>query len=146
MPEIGTISFENNMHSIFRIDAFCPAATVSEIDALRAVAAVAPPLDYLTFVSEMTDVELLVNGRKYLRIWGPSRCIEMNYAYRIQEYIPRSLAIGDDEGGMALVLMEGDAGNGLYMASFANLDANDATFVAPTLGDLLTKGIGWGLF
>ncbi|MDP9918954.1 hypothetical protein J2W24_004623 [Variovorax boronicumulans] len=136
-------SLTKALHPIFRIDGAKSAATAAEIDGLRAAAAVPLPPDYLAVVTEMTEVELLVNGKKYLRIWGPKRCIEMNAAYQIQKHIPRSLAIGDDEGGMALVLMEGRTGNGLYMVDFSVLDASDATFLASTLGDLLFKGFGW---
>lgn len=101
------------------------------------------PRDYLDVVTEMTDVELLVDGRKYLRIWGPLRCIEMNEAYEVQKHIPLSLAIGDDEGGDAFILMDGRAGHGIYKVGLSVLDSGDATFIAPSLGELLLDGAGW---
>jgi len=131
------------LHPAFQLDGFKPGATVAEIEVLRGVAAVPPPSDYLNIIREMTDAELLVGGKKYLRIWGPMRCIEMNEAYEIPRRIPRSLAIGDDEGGFAFILMDGSSGSGLYKVDLSVLDAGDAEFLAANLGDLLVKGIGW---
>ena len=39
----------------------------------------------------------------------------MNESYEIQDYIPNSLAVGDDEGGNALIYFEGAEGFGLYI-------------------------------
>ena len=38
---------------------------------------------------------------------GPKGCIEMNEAYDIQGFMLASLAIGDDEGGNALIYGKG---------------------------------------
>lgn len=87
------------MQLVFQIDGFKPAATVTEIDTLREAAAPIPipiPSDYLDVIAEMTDVDLLANGKKHPRIWGPMRCVEMHEAYEIQNHIPLSLAAGDN--------------------------------------------------
>lgn len=131
------------LHPVFRIDGFKPASTVAEIATLREAAAVPLSSDYLDVIAEMTDVEFLVDGKKYLRIWGAMRCVEMNEAYEIQNHIPHSLAIGDDEGGSVFILMDGHSGHGLYKVDFSVLDPSDAKFLAPKLGDLLFKGVGW---
>lgn len=66
----------------------------------------------------------------------------MNSAYEIQKYIPDSLAIGDDEGGQALLYMNGIQGFGLYLCGFGDLDPETAMFVAPTLNSFLVEGNG----
>lgn len=39
--------------------------------------------------------------------------------------------------------MDGHSEYGLYEVDFSVLDSSDAKFLAPTLGDLLFKGMGW---
>lgn len=66
----------------------------------------------------------------------------MNEAYNIQENIPNSLAIADDEGGNALIYATGEKGFGLYVIAFNDLDVDELQYVASSLGDLLIKNIG----
>ncbi|MGP3781155.1 hypothetical protein ACTWKC_12095 [Bacillus sp. 4A_MP3] len=54
----------------------------------------------------------------------------MNESYEIQDYIPNSLAVGDDEGGNALIYFEGAEGFGLYIVGFGDLDPEEAVKVA----------------
>ena len=65
------------------------------------------PYEFLEIIRERTEIEILVNKEKYIRIWGAVGCIEMNEAYHIQKYIPNSLAIGDDECGNVVLYANG---------------------------------------
>lgn len=87
-------------------------------------------------------MEILVDGEGYIRIWGAALCLEMNEAHCIQTYLPGALAIGDDEGGGALIYTKGTQGQGLYLARFGNLVSADALFIAPSLREFLYDGIG----
>jgi hypothetical protein len=131
-----------NLHSSLKVDANEPAASIEDIAALNEFCAITVPSDYLNVIREMTEVEILINNDKYFRIWSPAGCIEMNEEYQVQNYIPESLAIGDDEGGSALILMTGKQGFGIYKVGFGDLDIEDAEFVSETLEGLLTKGSG----
>jgi hypothetical protein len=131
-----------NLHSSLKIDANEPAASTNDIDALNEFSTITVPVDYLNVIRDMTELEILTSSNKYLRIWSPAGCIEMNKEYQIQSYIPESLAIGDDEGGSALILMTGKQGFGIYKVGFGDLDIEDAEFVSKTLEELLTKGSG----
>ena len=66
----------------------------------------------------------------------------MNESYEIQDYIPNSLAVGDDEGGNALIYFEGAEGFGLYIVGFGDLDPEEAVKVASSLNDLLIQDTG----
>jgi len=132
----------SNLNECFRVDAHESAATEEEIKSLEMYSLIPVPDDYKDLARSMTEAEILVNGEKYIRIWSPSGCIEMNTEYHIQKYIPQSLAIGDDEGGKALVLMTGADGFGLYKVDFGDLCVEDAEFIATSLTDLLVKGHG----
>jgi len=57
----------------------------------------------------------------------------MNEAYHIQQYIPDSLAIGDDECGNALLYTEGNYGFGVYIVSFGNLGIDEMVYIADSL-------------
>ncbi len=135
----------DNLNSRFRIDANESSASIKDIDSLIKFSNIPVPDDYLKIVKKMTEVEILIDGNKYIRIWGPDGCIEMNVEYEIQSYIPHSLAIGDNEGGMALVLMEGSSGFGLYKVGFGDLDRADAIYIASSLSEFLIQGTGSNL-
>lgn len=126
----------------FEVAGVKAAASLAELDLLRSASCIPVPSDYFFLVSEATDVELLIRGKRCLRIWSPRRAIEMNAAYCIQDYLPNSLAFGDDEGGTVLVFMTGLEGFGVYLAEFGNLDADDARFVSSSLHGLLLNEQG----
>ncbi|WP_106766533.1 1,3-beta-glucan synthase regulator [Paenibacillus faecalis] len=132
----------DNISEQFRIDASQGPSTEREIELLLEFSSITVPNDYLDIIRLATEIEISVAKEVYIRIWGATGCTEMNEAYQIQQYIPNSLAIGDDEGGRALIYLSGSKGFGLYIIGFGNLDIEDAVFIAPTLEDLLTKNIG----
>lgn len=129
----------------FSVRAAEPAASVDEIERLSVFAAAlrrALPGEYLDFLRAATEVEILVEQRGCIRLWSPAGVLEMNAAHDVQKYIPGGLAIGDDEGGMAFVLMTGREGPGLYRLSFSNPAPDEAVFIGPSLADLLWRGVG----
>ncbi|AIQ42162.1 SMI1/KNR4 family protein [Paenibacillus sp. FSL R5-0912] len=136
------MSIFEEISSMYSIDSRESPAEKEEISKLLNYSTIEVPFDYIEFISIATEVEIKVKEKMYIRIWGPVDCIEMNEAYHIQKYIPRSLAIGDDEGGNVIIYLEGEGGLGLYMVGFGDLDINDAVKVAPTLRDLLVDNIG----
>ncbi len=141
VKKMKSIDIINNMVHCFRVETYKCAATQEDIEKLKIFSTICVPEDYLEIVRVMTDVEILVNDN-YVRIWGASRCVEMNEAYQVKKYIPNSLAIGDNEGGMALIIMNGAHGYGLYTVGFGDLDADDAMFIAPSLYEFLVDGKG----
>lgn len=131
-------SLSNN----YRIDANKLASNDEEIKSLIEFSEIEIPEDFLEIIREKTEIEINVDGKKYMRIWGANGCIEMNEAYNIQENVPDSLAIADDEGGNALIYATGEKGFGLYVIAFNDLDVDELQYVASSLGDLLIKNIG----
>lgn len=103
------------------------------------------PEEYINVIKEGSDMEISVDDEMYIRLWGAEGCVEMNEAYNIQAELPNSLAIGDDEGGSAIIYMKGKKGEGLYVVGFGELDVEGARYLAPTLRDLLVKGEGVGV-
>ena len=132
----------NNLNEHFRIDAYKAAALKEDIESLDSFSNIAIPDDYKDFVRKMTEAEILLDNGAYVRIWGPLGCIEMNTIYNVQKYIPISLAVGDDEGDMMLVLMTGENGFGLYKVGFGDICTETAEYIASSLTDLLVYGIG----
>ncbi|RKZ11421.1 SMI1/KNR4 family protein [bacterium] len=132
----------SEFHSDFSIAASRPAATDDEVIQLRALSQINVPDEYVELITAATELEISVRGESYIRIWGPTGAVEMNESYNIQSFIPLSLAVGDDEGGNALLYMTGKRGFGLYLAGFGDLDVDDATFLATSLRNLLVNGCG----
>ncbi len=136
------MSILRNLHPGFVLAASESAATEDAIERLREFASVGVPEDYEDIVREATEPEIQLRDHIYIRVWSPDGCIEMNDAYEVQAAIPNSLAVGDDEGGRAFIYMTGSQGFGLYIVGFGALAVEEADFVAPSLKDLLTEGIG----
>lgn len=130
------------LHKCFKIATYKEASSENEIVALEKYASILVPEEYKDIVRQKTEIEILVSNEKYIRIWGASGCIEMNGAYLIQKYIPFSLAIGDDEGGNAIIYATGKSGFGLYLVAFNDLDVDEMIYISPTLRHFLTDGYG----
>lgn len=131
-----------NMNVVFRIDASDFASSENAIQNLMKFSQINVPIEFIEIISELTEVEISVNNEMYIRIWGAENCIEMNEAYNIQKYIPNSLAIGDDEGGNALIYANGPRGYGLYLISFNDLEVEEMKFISSSLFDLLHNATG----
>jgi len=131
------------LNNIFRLDTYAEASKQNEIDALKDhFKNLNIPDEYLHFINQISEAEILVLDEVYLRIWGAKGCLEINKEHHVQKYIPESLAIGDDEGGQIIFYAKGSNGYGLYKVGFGNLDINDAEFISPSLRSLLIDGVG----
>ncbi|HDR4567446.1 SMI1/KNR4 family protein [Bacillus paranthracis] len=130
------------LNDSFTLEAQESPASKEAIQELQKFSSIDVPLDYLEVIQNCTNAEINVQNELYIRIWGPTDCIEMNKAHDIQKYIPNSLAIGDDEGGKALLYGEGKEGFGLYTVDFGDLDIEEAIKIAPSLKALLIDGVG----
>ncbi|GKQ97318.1 SMI1/KNR4 family protein [Aeromonas hydrophila] len=136
-----------NLNERYSLDAYKPASTVDDIIALHNYfSGVDIPQEYIDFITQLTEAEILVLDGSYVRIWSAIGCIEMNSAYNIQKYIPGSIAIGDDEGGKVVFYANGKEGFGLYKVGFGDLDINAAEWISPSLVSFLIDGIGADLF
>ena len=136
------MSILNDLSSSYRIDSYEPASPEKDIKELMNFSQIEIPEDYFDLIREKTELEINVGQEKYIRIWGANGCIEMNESYEIQDNIPLSLAIADDEGGNALLYFDGNHGFGLYLIAFNDLDTDELQFVSYSLSDLLSKEIG----
>lgn len=136
------MSILKDLSNNYRIDANKLASNDEEIKNLIKSSEIEIPEDFLEIIREQTEIEINVDGKKYIRIWGADGCIEMNDAYNIQANIPNSLAIADDEGGNALIYTTGEKGFGLYVIAFNDLDVDELQYVASSLSNLLIKNIG----
>lgn len=68
---------------------------------------------------EFTEIDINVDGEKYIRIRDANEWIDINAAYSIQENIPNSLVIADDRGN-ALIYSIGNQDLG-YIIVFDDL-------------------------
>ena len=132
----------DNLNHAFRIAAAENASDEETIASLIAFSEIVVPLEYLNLIRKHSELELMVSGARTIRIWGASGCIEMNEAYHIQKYIPQSLAIGDDEGGNALIYATGHEGFGVYAVAFNDLEADAMKYISDSLVSSLVNGKG----
>lgn len=132
----------DHVSSVYKIDARKSPSKEEEIKALHEFSTIDIPSDYVEIIQLASDIEFNISYQMYIRIWGASVCIEMNEAYDVQKYLPNSLAIGDDEGGGALIYLQGKDGFGIYYNRFADLDIKEAVKIAPSLTELLINNVG----
>lgn len=132
----------NNISSMYTIDARKSPSKEEEIKALQDFSAIDVPIEFIEIIQSASDIEINVSDQMYIRIWGASGCIEMNEAYEVQKYLPNSIAIGDDEGGGAIIYLQGKDGFGIYYTRFADLDIDEAVKIAPSLTELLVNNVG----
>lgn len=131
------MSIISELNKIFRIDSSCDASKENQIDELIRFSSIKVPNEYLELIKEQTELEINIQNKKYIRIWGADGCIEMNESYLIQKYIPTSLAIGDDEDGNAIIYAKGKNGFGVYAVAFNDLDVNEMIFISKSLKEIL---------
>ncbi|MBJ8105974.1 MULTISPECIES: SMI1/KNR4 family protein [Bacillus cereus group] len=132
----------DNISSVYRIDAKKSPSKEEEIKALQDFSTIDVPTEYIEIIQLASDIEINIDDQIYIRIWGASGCIEMNETYEVQKYLPNSLAIGDDEGGGALIYLQDKDGFGIYYNRFADLDIEEAVKIAPSLTELLVNNVG----
>ena len=126
----------------FRLDARLLPSSPDETAELREYSPIDLPDDYVNLIRCGSELEFAVDCGEYLRIWGASGCIEMNDAYEICSGIPSSLAIGDNEGGSALLYAPHLNHPGIYLVGFGCLDIEESEYVAPNLTALLVDEVG----
>lgn len=134
--------FLDRLDDRFSIGARERPSTAAEIAVLARFSPRSLPDDYLELLQEASEVEILVNGIDYVRFWGADGAVEMNTAYEIQRHLPGALAIGDDEGGKAFILMDGLSGAGLYRVPFGALATEEAVYISGSITGLLVHGEG----
>lgn len=81
---------------------------------------------------EATELELSYGGR-YLRLYGPLGCMEMDEAYGISNAIPNAITIGDNGGGEVIVIVN----NAVYRVGYGALDSGELEYVAESMEELL---------
>ena len=140
------MSVLNGLNAQFEIASWDICSSEDEITELMKYSKIDIPREYLEIIKEKTEIEICVNGEKYLRIWGAKGYVEMNEAYSIQRYIPKSLAFADDECCNVLLFLKGHDGDGIYLASLSDLSVDDMIFIADSLEAFLVKGKGIEVF
>ncbi len=140
------MSVLNEISSMFDIATSAEKSKAKEIENLILYSPIDVPLEYIELIKEKTEIEILVNKKKYIRIWGANGCVEMNDAYYIQKYIPRSLAIGDDECCNVVLYAYGKNGFGIYIVPFNDLDVEEMIYIADSLESFFVNGEGVDTF
>ena len=136
------MSILNQLNDIYKIATFNIASNNYEINQLKKYSKITLPQDFIEIIKEKTEIEINVKNKKYIRIWGAQNSLELNEAYMFKEYLPNSLAIGDDEGEYAFVYYDGAQGYGIYAIAFNDLDPDEMFYISPSLEALLVEGDG----
>lgn len=140
------MSILSKMSKSFHLAASDIKSKDNEVDELIQYSKIDVPSEYLAIIKEKTEIEILVDNEKYIRIWGANGCIEMNDAYYIQKYIPDSLAIGDDECSNIVLYADGKNGFGVYIVPLNDLGVDKLVYIADSLEAFLVNEEGIDIF
>lgn len=140
------MSILSKMSGLFKVVTNNTKSSDVEIDELIQFSKIDIPVEFIQIIKEKTELEIQVDDKKYIRIWGANGCIEMNTAYYIQKYISNSLAIGDDECCNAVLYAYGNKGFGVYIVSLGDLDIEEMVFIADSLEDFFVNEEGLDVF
>ncbi len=130
----------------FKIEEYQAGSSDEEIGSMRKACPIEIPPEFIEIIKTASEIEISVMDERYIRIWGAAGCVEMNEAYQIRKYIPRSWAIGDDGGGNAIIYMTGEKGKGVYAIPFGDLCVEDAYYLSPSLRDFFGDENGARVF
>ncbi len=135
--------FFKGMHERLKIAAYHDASSEQHIAAMiDYFPTISIRSEYIKLIRKASELELLIDGQDYFRIWGAEGVLELNPAYRIQDYLPGALAIGDDGGGSTLFYASAAYGGGLFRTGLGDLDMSDAFYIASSLTALLKGSEG----
>ena len=140
------MSILNHIRNTFKIETFCACSTEKDVKQLLIFSPITVPTEYIEIIREKGEIEILVDNQKYVRIWGATGCIDMNTAYSIQECIPNSLAIGDDECCNVILYASGKKGFGLYIVPLDNLCLDEMVYISNSIKGFLIDGVGVQVF
>lgn len=134
-----------NLNEQYEIVSSEPANSEEEIQQLIEFSEITVPEEYLNIIRQQTELSILVKNcsyKCYIDIRGAVVCLDMNKSLEMQRWIPGSLAIADNGGGVALFYATGPNGFGVYAVGFGDLDIEDAVYISRSLEELLVHADG----
>ena len=130
---------------MFKVLASRRPATEEEIQAMRDRFG-AVPTDYLELAAQATNIEIEHVSGQPIRIWDPQGLLDMDSGYGVRKYMPGAIPVGTDSGGRVIIYADANEGYGLYFVDYGVFDLEEATWIAPSLGDFLMTGQNVELF
>lgn len=96
------------------------------------------PADYLEFLQWSNGGEGKV-GRAYVSLWRAEEIVRLNVDYGIPKYLPTSVAIGTDGGGMCVAIRRNQTSGAMEVVQVPLGDLDEQSVVV--LGDDLATAI-----
>ena len=84
-----------------------------------------------SYVEFLSNAEESQSIGEFVLLYGQSMIEERNATYELEQYLPGWITIGDDSGGIAL-LMKLDGSDGVYQCDHGAIGSLDPELVAPS--------------
>jgi hypothetical protein len=134
----------NNIHKNFEIVEFSEENIIYELsEASKYFRHI--PEDYLQWILAINgDVLLKFGEHDYLNIWTPLECVTVakNYEIYFRQHIPEAFPFAGNFVSEFLAYVDNFEPRGIYKFSFGNICAEDGTFVASDLHQILIEAKG----
>ena len=117
-----------------------PPAEPKDITEFEAARGIKLPTDYVSFMLQSDGAEGPVGKNGYLNLWKIGELIELNQAYRAEEFAPGLLLFGSDGGDEAFAFDTRVSGLPIVETPFVGMSLEDAIPLASTFTELLEGG------
>jgi len=97
------------------------------------------PDDYLTFAQNYSGFEEFI-GEEFVRLWDFDELAERNKGYQIFTYLPKTLGIGGNGGGVFIAMEQLDDGKlRIVLSPFIDLDRQYHIEIGTSFTDFLMR-------
>jgi hypothetical protein len=112
-------------------------ASAAEIQRLEEEGDFELPRDYAAFMQRSNGGEGFIGPNAYVIFWRLRDLVEMNRAYRVEEFAPGLLIFGSDGGGEAYAFDTRTSGMPIVSIPFVDMEPSLARMIAPTFDGFL---------
>lgn len=124
-----------DLSAIPLLEALPPPASLGAITLANEQLPAGLPPPYAAFLAQANG--LLAH---HLYLYRAEDIAERNATYEVAEYAPGYVAIGDDGGGRALLLVGGRAQSPVLIVDHGSMDPDEATEIASDFGGWVEAG------
>ncbi len=112
---------------------------VQSIDQIESIINFKLPADYAAYIQNYVGFEAPI-GKEYVRLWALEELIEINKAYCIFAYLPKTIGIGGNGGGdfIAIELTDDDKYR-IVLSPFIDLDIQYHIEIGTSFTDFLFR-------
>lgn len=129
--------FFEKTNSKFQIQTSKIPSNCENLKKLKNFSPIRVPDDYVEILSLFGELIFIFSENTSIKIYNDLECIEKNSFFKIQNFIPKSLAIGEINSKQILIYMKGKLGFGIYLIDFDNYNIENIQKISTDIKSLI---------